>query len=193
MEVNDGILKKILSWFTKSPDRRQYGYMVESKPNPETGELEAVNYSPYYEFESHSEDDALFIRLVITLGLERILNTYTGAENNVTAFIESRDQLYKDGLVDWVSEIYFINQSESEVKVKATYLKVGLATLALEDELTIAPFTSSITHALRSINSVYGSESDIEFTFIYKNKEHKVTGVAKRMTVDAINLKYAGQ
>ncbi|TEW50151.1 hypothetical protein [Psychromonas algicola] len=185
--------KRLISWFAKSPDRRHYGYMVESKPNPETGELEAVHYSPYYEFESYSEDGSMLIRLVITLGLERVVNTKLSSESSVAGFLESRDEFYKDGLVDWVSEIYFINQSESDIQVKATHIKVGQEALALEDELTIAPFTSSITHPLRSINSVYGSESDIEITFIYKNKEYKVAGVAKRMTVDAINLKYAGQ
>jgi len=185
--------KKLMGWFSKSPDRRQYGYMMESKPNPETGELETVHYSPYYEFESHSDDGALLIRLVITLGLERILNAEINAESSANEFLESRDALYKDGLVDWVSEIYFINQSESELQVKATHIKVDQSGLTLDDVLTIAPFSSSITHSLRSIDSVYGNQSAIEFTFIYNDKEYTVAGVAKRMTVDAINLKYASK
>lgn len=185
--------KKLMGLFSKSPDRRQYGYMVESKPNPETGELEAVHYSPYYEFESHSDDGDLLIRLVITLGLERVLNAEINAENSADELLESRDAFYKDGLVDWVSEIYFINQSESEIQVKAKHIKVEQAGLTLDDVLTIAPFSSRITRSLRSIDSVYGSESAIEFSFIYENKEYTVAGVAKRMTVDAINLKYASK
>lgn len=163
------------------------GHMTESKVNPKTGKFESVEYSPYYELEYRTEDNAVLARLVITLGPERVPKgfKYKGR------YSEDLNRLYRDGIVEWVSEIYFINTSNDQISLSPIHLKVGNDEVYFENEFSIPPSKWKITSPLIELNSVYGTKSNVRFKFNYGGKEHNVVGVAKRMTVFEVNEKYS--
>jgi hypothetical protein len=184
MKIPYGILILLL---TGCSSVSQIGYMTESKPNPDTGIFEETNYSPYYEFEHRSDDKAVLARVVITLGPERVPPGY----QHTGIFSKDLQRSYRDGIVDWVSEIYFINTSKNEISLKPSFIQVGDSTLTLTRNFIIEPSKWQITNPLIELHSVYGTESNIEFKYSYKGKDYHVSGVAKRMTTRQINRKYS--
>lgn len=178
----------VLLFFVGCSSTGDVGYMSVSKTNPTTGEFETINYSPYYELEYRTKDNVILARLVITLGPERVPEGYVHTEHH---YASDMSKAYRNGIVDWVSEIYFINTSDAETKVTPIYLKVGVDEKDLNGEFSIQPAKWKISEPLIAISSVYGTQSNVEFSFIYNGEEHIVKGVAKRMTVNEIRTKYS--
>ena len=91
----------------------QYGYMNESGQDPNTGRWSETHYSPYYELEQRSDDRSVLARMVITLGGERVPKDYkfTGP------FSEDLAAAHRDGIVEWVWEVYLINTSKVPITV----------------------------------------------------------------------------
>ena len=162
------------------------GYMTDTQVNPTTGKMETTEYSPYYEYEFTTADKNLMARLVITLGPERVPPGY----KHTGTFAKNLKSSYRNGIVDWVSEIYFFNLSNSLIEVTPTYVKVGNDSEVFSRTLDIPPSGYKISDPLISLHSVYGTKSEVTFKFEYKGKEHKVEGTAKRMTTNEINSKY---
>ncbi|MBK6378208.1 MAG: hypothetical protein IPF61_15000 [Xanthomonadales bacterium] len=78
-----------------------------------TGRWTQTHYSPYYEFEQRSDDGSVLARMVITLGGERVPKGYkfTGP------FSEDLAAAHRDGIVEWVWEVYLINTSKELITV----------------------------------------------------------------------------
>ena len=177
----------VLLAFVGCSNKSMIGYMTESKSNPETGLFETIEYSPYYEFEFRTEDKSILARLVITLGPERVPHGF----KHKGRFANDLQRAYRDGIVDWVSEIYFINTSDSVLRVTPSFIKVGYDEMNFSEELNISPSSWKITKPLVALHSVYGTKSKVEFGFNYNGKEYKVLGEAKRKSVSEISEKYS--
>ncbi len=163
------------------------GYMNESKTNPKTGKFETIEYSPYYELEFRTEDRVVLSRLVISLGPERVPPGY----QHSGTFAKDLQRSYRDGIVPWVTEIYYINTSDEEISVKPTYVKVGHKTKNFEHNYTITPSKWKITEPVIFLTSNYGTQTDVEYKFIYNGKEEHVVGIAKRLTKSEVKAKYS--
>jgi len=184
MKIIYGILVLLLAGCSSIA---QVGYMTESKTNSDTGVFETVEYSPYYEFEHRSNDDVVLARVVITLGPERVPSGY----QHKGPFSQNLQRAYRDGIVDWVSEIYFINTSKDDITLRPIFIQVGHDKKIFSNSYTITPSKWHITSPLIALHSVYGIESNVEFKYSYKGKEFHVKGVAKRMSTKQINEKYS--
>ena len=163
------------------------GYITETKVNPVTGEMESVTYSPYFEYEYRTPDKNLLVRLVVSLGPERVPEEY----QHTGVFADDLQRSYRDGIVDWVSEIYFINTSNFDAEVSPTYIKVGNDDKEFSNLFTIASSEWKITEPLITLSSNYGTKVDVEFKFTYKGKEYHIQGIAKRLTTEQIENKYS--
>jgi len=162
------------------------GYMTQSTPDSETGVLEKIHYSPYYEFEHLTEDGLVLARLVITLGPTRVPEGF----QHTGIYAQDLQGAYEEGIIDWVSEIYFINSSESGVVVEPLNIKVGSDRAVLNGTYAIEPSTWKITEPLIALNSAYGTEVGVELKFNYKGQEQRAKGIARRLTVVAMAEKY---
>jgi hypothetical protein len=165
----------------------QVGYMTESKTNPDTGVFEEIEYSPYYEFEHRSDDKTVLARVVITLGPERVPQGY----KHKGPFSQDLQRAYRDGIVDWVSEIYFINTSKEKISLSPTFIQVGHDKKMLSNSYTIEPSKWYITDPLIALHSVYGVKANVEFKYSYQGKDYHVKGIAKRMSTKQISEKYS--
>lgn len=153
------------------------GYMDASSA---TGERK--RYSPYYELEREFRDKGLLTRLVVTLGEERIPSGYVGKDKVVGQC--------SNGIVPWVSEVYFINTSQQPITVEPTKLLVGESSKSFQGSVTIAPGKWFITPPLIGARSNYGVEATASFEFYVRGEAHKVEGTAKRMTIEDVRDKY---
>jgi hypothetical protein len=163
----------------------QYGYMNESGQDPNTGRWTETHYSPYYEFEQRSDDRAVLSRMVITLGGERVPegHKFTGP------FSEDLKTAHRDGIVEWVWEVYLINTSKVPITVTP---KTVMGSPSTGQPLEIPPGQWKITPPLVGLHSNYGVESPVSFEYEYAGKTYKVEGTAKRLTVEQVKQKYGG-
>ena len=162
------------------------GMLVESGNDPKTGRSYEIQYSPYFELEQHSDDDVVLARLVVTLGSERVPKDYK--------FPESRDASAdrRDGLVEWVAEIYFINTSKQPITLtpKAVSAKERRS---FDQPMDIPPRELRITPALVGIGSNYATATEVSFDYEYAGKTYHVEGKAPRMTVEQVKAKYGSR
>ena len=162
-----------------------YGYMNATVPDPKTGKWVEIHYSPYYEFEHRSDDQKVIARMVITLGGERVPkgHKFTGT------FSEDLDAAHRDGILEWVWEVYFINTSEEKVQVTAKSV-MGSSDGAGSFEIDPAKF--AITRPIISLSSAYGVESEVSYEYEYLGKSYRIEERAKRLTVEEVKAKYGG-
>ena len=166
--------------------RRRYaliGYLDEERENKVTGKMEPVSYSPYYEFEKSSDDGLLFIRLVITLGPERIPDSYTFSSKEIKKY-------QQDDLIHWVSELYFINNSDSTALIKPMRLSIGDKEVEFKGVYEIEPGTWKLTPSLISIDLIHKTTADFKYVYHYQDKDCCVEGKAKRLTTQEVAAKY---
>ena len=169
------------------PALSEAGYMISTATDSESGKMENTNYSPYYEFEYLVEDCAVLVRLLITLGQERLPPEF----QNRREYAQEMKELYRDGIIEWVTEVYIFNLLESEIEIQPLYVKVDNSTKPLDQRLSISASSFAITAPMVHLHSVYGTQSNVEFTFECNGKTHEVSGIAKRKTVDEINNRYS--
>ena len=157
--------------------------MTESGPDPATGKSSEIRYSPYYELEQRSDDQAVLARLVITLGGERVPKGYvfTGP------FAGDLKAAHRDGIVEWVTEVYFINTSAKPISVTP---KQVLDAPATKKQVEILPGQWYITAPIVSLHSNYGTKQKVSFAYEYGGKTYLVDGVAQRLTVEQVSAKY---
>jgi hypothetical protein len=159
--------------------------MVASEPD-EQGKFRETVYSPYYELEHRTDDGVVIARLVITLGKERMPENH----KHTGPFADDLKAAYRGGLVEWVSEIYFINTSDSPIVVAPKSISVGGAQRAFSESYTIDSDKWAITPPAINLSSAYGQVTEASFVFDYGGKQHVVSGTAKRMTVQEVKAKY---
>ena len=161
----------------------QYGYMNESGPDPKSGRWSETHYSPYYELEQRSDDHSVLARMVITLGGERVPKGYhfTGP------FSDDLAAAHRDGIVEWVWEVYYINTSKVPITVTP---KTVMGSPSVDQPFEISPGEWKITPPLVGLHSNYGIESPVSFEYEYAGKSYKVEGKAKRLTVEEVKEKY---
>ena len=169
--------------------QRGPGLMVAHTPNPTTGKMVETQYSPYYEFEYRTPDKKISCRLVSTLGPERIPPGY----HHTGPFASDIPRAYRDGLVEWATEIYFFNKTESTITVKPTDISSGLTKMAFNTELVIPPKAYKISPPMIEISSNYGTECSVAFSFEYLGEKVSVQGKAKRLTIQELKAKYGGK
>jgi len=173
------LLQKLL--FKLFPNQLSYtGNMVSSSLNEQTKKMEKTLYSAYAEYEFLTNDKKLFVRFVNTYGPERVPQGE-----------QISNDLYKDGLIDWVGELYFINYSDKVLSVKPLKLRMMDKFVAFEEEYNIEPNAYTVTPPLRMVHSNYGTEFQVEFSFMYNGKLIELKSMAKRLTQDEVKLKYA--
>lgn len=163
-------------------------YMVASGEDS-NGKWGRTTFSPYYELEHRSDDGAVLARLVITLGRERMPKDYrfTGP------FADDIKAAYRGGLIEWVSEVYFINTSSNPVVVAPRSVQVGGAKRTFTASETIPAKKMFITPPAVSLSSSYGERSLATFVYVYGGKEYIVEGAAVRLTVEQLKAKYGGK
>jgi hypothetical protein len=159
------------------------GYMTESGLDPTTGRRTETHYSPYYELEQRSDDRAVLARMVITLGGERVPTGYkfTGP------FSEDLTAAHRDGIVEWVWEVYLINTSKEPITVTPASV---MGAPSSNEPVEIAPRRLMITTPIVGLHSNYGVESPVSFEYEYSGKSYKVMGMAKRLTIENVKEKY---
>lgn len=162
------------------------GMLVESGSDPKTGRSYEIRYSPYFELEQHSDDGVVLARLVVTLGGERVPKDYK--------FPESRDAAAdrRDGLVEWVTEIYFINTSKQPITLTPKVVSAE-GRRSFDQHLDIPPRELRITPALVGIGSNYATAAEVSFDYEYAGKTYHVEGKAPRMTVEQVKAKYGSR
>lgn len=161
------------------------GMLIESGTDPKTGKSYEIVYSPYYEFEQRSDDGVVLARLVITLGGERVPKGYefTGPLSDDLAAAR------RDGMIESVSEIYFINSSSQTISVMPKKLAVG-DERSFDQAIEIPPGARRSTPPLVKLDSNYGTREAISFDYEYGGKSYHVEGTAKRLTVGEVEQKY---
>lgn len=179
---------KFLSHWFRSARGINTGLMVAQKPNAQTGRMEEIHYSTYSEYEYRVEDKKILVRFVTTFGKERLP---ANLEGKSALLYGSDKQLLRDGLTQWVSEVYFINYTDSPVTIKPVQLTISSETLKFESVLTIEAHSHAITPPLVQVQSNYGTEIEVDFSFIIDEKLHEVKGVAQRLTLDEVRAKYS--
>lgn len=155
---------------------------LDSKPN----EPQDLEYSLYYEFEDFNPELGLITRLVITLGPERVPEGF----KHDGPFSDDLTTLYNEGIVDWVSEVYFINASNEPITLEPKKLGVRKFQKQFSDVVTIEPQKWFISEPLIALDSFYEIEADFILEFNCNNLVLKFEDVAKRMTADEIKNKY---
>ena len=163
---------------------KNVGYMVDTDPKT----LKQTLYSPCYELESVSDDKILVVCLVITLGPERVPKGY----KHTGPFSDDLDKAYREGIVDLVSEIYFVNHSDAPIEVKPLSLKVLKKKKEFSGVKTINPHQWIITDPMIELNSNDGVVVPASFNYEYRGKKYVVDGIARRLTVDEVKMKYGG-
>jgi hypothetical protein len=163
----------------------QYGYMNESGKDPNTGRWSETHYSQYYELEQRSDDRAVLSRMVITLGGERVPEGYkfTGP------FADDLKAAHRDGIVEWVWEVYLINTSKAPITVTP---RTVMGSPSDNRPLEIPSRKWVITPPIVGLHSNYGVESPVSYEYEYGGKSYKVEGTAKRLTVEQVKQKYGG-
>ncbi|MCP4323101.1 MAG: hypothetical protein GY787_14910 [Alteromonadales bacterium] len=176
----------ITMWFRKSASNRKIGYMVETNLDPKSGQFHEIEYSPYYEFEQFNSETGLITRLVITLGPERVPEGF----RHQGPFSDDLPSLYRDGIIDWVYEIYFINTSKQPIVIDEQELVVGDYQKLFSGATTIQPGKLFITEPLVRLNSNYGTEMGFILEFTSNKLRVEIEGIAKRMTTIEVKNKY---
>ncbi len=159
---------------------------MTSKSINEDGQWQTEDYSKYFEFEQSTNDGSVLSRLIVTLGPERVPD---GVEVKARHYANLREA-YRDGLVEWVSEIYFINNGSSEVQVTPISIQVAGRTLDFGDTLTIPSGERQITAPLIHIGGSFATEVPVEYSYSYGGRRYDVEGVAERLTTKELKSKY---
>ncbi|WP_243288827.1 hypothetical protein [Geothrix terrae] len=166
------------------------GLLVATTPDPKTGKMVTTNYGPYYELEGRTPDQKFSYRLVATLGPERIPPGY----KHTGPFASDLDQAYRDGMVEWATEIYIFNRTESPITINKIEIKpCFMDRVVLTNEMTVPGKKSVITPPLISIHSNYGTQCEVSFKFDYLGETTTVNGIAKRLTLEELKAKYGGK
>ena len=181
------MFKSLFRWF-RSNRRINTGLMVARKSNEQTGKMEEIHYSTYCEYEYRIDDKKILVRFVTTFGKERLPEDLGGKS---PLLYGSDKQLLRDGLTQWVSEIYFINYTDAPVTIKPVQLTISNETLKFVSALTVEARSHAITPPLIQVQSNYGTEIEVDFSFVIDDKLHEVKGVAQRLTLDEVKAKYS--
>jgi len=169
--------------------QRGPSFMVSHTPDPSTGKMIETYYSPYYEYEYRSPDKKISCRLVSTLGPERIPPGY----QHTGPFASDIPKAYRNGLVEWATEIYFFNKSDSPITIRPIDISACGAKMTFDSDLVIPPKSYKITPPLIEISGSYGTECQFTFRYEYLGDQISVQGIAKRLTVQELKAKYGAK
>ncbi len=153
----------------------------------ESGQERQVVYSPYMELEHYSDDKAVLARLVISLGPERVPDGY----QHSGTFAKDLSRSYRDGIVEWVSELYLINKSEEPIDVELISVTSDGKSKQFGTVFQIEPQKWAISDPVIELDSSYGIRAEVEFSYSYAGKTYDVKGNAERLTVDEVRAKYS--
>ena len=163
--------------------------IVEGGVNPNTGIWENRVMSSYLEMETKYLEDKLVVRIVTTLGDERVPpnHYFTGdlARNGKVR--------YKDGFTPEVTEIYFINKSDSEILIKPLKIEVfdsGLVEMS-GNVISISPNSWEISTKHVRATSVFINSRPVKFHFLLNGKEEKIEGEVIRLSESEVKDKYS--
>ena len=169
--------------------QRSPGYMISTTADPSTGRMVETYYSPYYEFEYQTSDKKISCRLISTLGPERIPAGY----KHTGPFASDLPRAYRDGLVEWATEIYFFNRTDTEITIKPISISACGARKNFNADLLIPANSFKITPPLVEISGGYGSKCEVAFEFEYQGERITARGTSKRLTVQEMKAKYGAR
>jgi len=163
--------------------------MIEGRVNAKTGAWEETVMSPYLEMEKEYLNGELIVRIVTTLGDERVPDGhyFTG---NLTKDGKVR---YEDGFTPEVTEVYFVNYSDFDVTVTPLTIEVfDSGTISMKDNDIVVPahnWKTSSKHI--SATSVLINNRPVKFRFLINGEEHEISGKVIRMSESAVKAKYS--
>ncbi|MGR8931248.1 MAG: hypothetical protein ACU836_11440 [Gammaproteobacteria bacterium] len=157
-------------------------------------------YSPYHELEQRSDDGKVLARAVVTLGEERVPPNDPDAERAAKGIMQAYgvtdlNQIRRDGYIEHVLEVYFINTSNAPIELTAESASMEGIKKQFDQTTEIAPHQWFITPPIISfgLNYNYGVIDKVGFTYVYNGKHYKINDKAMRLTVEAVNKKYSGK
>lgn len=172
------VLNRLLPWRAK---RLANGLMVWTKPDGTQ-----LLYSPYCEVEHRSDDRKILARAVVTIGLERVPPGHI----HKGPFANDLNDAYVNGIVPHVLELYFINTSSAPLTIKVLQCALGRESQALEQTHEVAPTKWVISPPVITLESNFGTECPVQFSYEYSGKRYDVSEPAKRLTVEEVRRKY---
>lgn len=149
-------------------------------------EGEKVLFSPYFEFESFYEDTKLLVKVVVTLSNEGIMKK-TMAPLTIAGAKHPRRALFRE------ATLFFINQGESPIEVTPKFLEIDAETIS---KLNDTPELIAAGHYVECDPVMARDARDIrsyhvKAIFEIDKKMVEVAGTANRLSVKAMNEKYA--
>ena len=163
--------------------------MTQGGVNEKTGVWENTVMSPYLELEKKYLEGKLIVRIVTTLGDERVTegHYFTG---NLTKDGKVR---YKDGFTPEVTEVYFVNYSDSDIKVTPLTIEVfDSGTIKMKDnEIVVPAHNWKISSKHISATSVLINNRLVKFQFLLNGQEKEINGKVIRMSESAVKTKYS--
>ena len=153
----------------------------------ENGVETTTHYSPYMEMEQRSDDKVVLSRLVVSLGSERVPAGYV----HEGPFADDLSRSYRDGIIEWVSELYLINTSDSPIEVELVSVSADGKSANFGTTHIIPAGKWYISPPLIELHSNFGTKTKVEYAYRYLGKLYEVKGMAERLTIEEVEAKYS--
>ncbi|EKE70632.1 hypothetical protein [Gallaecimonas xiamenensis] len=151
-----------------------------------TGDTTVI-YSPYFEFEHFVAEQGAVLRLVISLGPERVPkdSPLNGAEQQAQL-----NELLADGFLEFVAELVVLNLGEAPLEAELGELQVDYFRDNLDSAFTIAPGSCAYSPPQAYVALAYATELNASITLSLNGQPLVLQGKAQRLTVEELHSKY---
>lgn len=155
------------------------GRLRVSAPDPETGVFESVDYTPYFELRETHADEGYRLKLVITMGSERLPE---GASPS-----PDRD------LTDRLTEVYLLNDREQPIDFAPVSLAIGGVEIPFVSTETrsVAPRTALACPPAHDLDINMSTQEEVVFAYRVDGEERVMRGVAQRLSDADLKRLYA--
>ena len=147
-------------------------YMTVNRPDPVTGKMEKLLYTPYFIYDHLDAVNNFRLRIIITLGNERLPDGFTPTQD--------RD------LINRVFEIYFLNDADQTQRFLPVSVKYGADSGAAmpfpSHELLIEPQTQQVSSAVTDLDIPFATELDFILQYKVNNQVFSLRAQAPRFT-----------
>ncbi len=155
------------------------GRLQVGAPDPKTGEFRTIGYTPYFELRETHADEGYRLKLVITMGSERLPE----------GVMPSPDR----DLTDRVTEVYLLNDREQAVDFAPVSLSLGGSDILFisTETRSVEPRTAVACPPAHDLDINMSAEEDVVFTYRLDGEERVMQGVAQRLSDEDLRRLYS--
>ncbi|WP_444926113.1 hypothetical protein ACJJI4_18740 [Microbulbifer sp. TRSA002] len=149
-------------------------------PSGRVVDSSGVEYSEYFQCLIYSEDNTISFDAFITLGKERLPNTYSLSPSQ-EKYLSSPDAILS------VNEVYIRNHSEAPVQLSKLIIGEGVGSFSRKYQPQIIEVASAavvLSRPIVDVTSIYGpSELPCSISYEMQGESYELSGKWKRLTI----------